>query len=98
MLPQVPPDLNPARSLEISRSGQAVLRPPVSLEYLLAVLSCNKGDDQMNSDRTTRISEREELANINRHSVRKIALAGGILYLLTFVSMPIGFLYMSVLN
>ncbi len=31
-------------------------------------------------------------------SGRKIALAGGILYLLTFVSMPIGVLYMSVLN
>ena len=31
-------------------------------------------------------------------SERKTALAGGILYLLTFVSMPIGFLYMSVLN
>jgi hypothetical protein len=31
-------------------------------------------------------------------SGRKIALAGGILYLLTFVSIPIGVLYMSVLN
>jgi hypothetical protein len=29
---------------------------------------------------------------------RKASLAGGILYLLTFVSIPIGFLYMSVLN
>ncbi|HEX5807148.1 MAG TPA: DUF4386 domain-containing protein [Anaerolineales bacterium] len=29
---------------------------------------------------------------------RKVSLAGGILYLLTFISMPIGFLYMSVLN
>ena len=29
---------------------------------------------------------------------RKISLAGGILYLLTFVSIPIGVLYMSVLN
>jgi hypothetical protein len=52
----------------------------------------------MNSDRTTRITETEELANIDQHSARKTALAGGILYLLTFVSMPIGFLYMSVLN
>ena len=52
----------------------------------------------MNSDRTTKFTEGEELANTNRHSTRKIALAGGILYLLTFVSMPIGFLYMSVLN
>jgi hypothetical protein len=34
----------------------------------------------------------------NLSSQRKTALAGGILYLLTFVSMPIGFLYMSVLN
>ena len=29
---------------------------------------------------------------------RKISLAGGILYLLTFVSMPIGFLYGAILN
>jgi hypothetical protein len=29
---------------------------------------------------------------------RKISLAGGILYLLTFVSMPIGFLYNAILN
>jgi hypothetical protein len=34
----------------------------------------------------------------DQRSARKVALAGGILYLLTFVSMPIGFLYMSVLN
>jgi Domain of unknown function (DUF4386) len=52
----------------------------------------------MNRDRRTRISEREELANINRQSARKTALAGGILYLLTFVSMPIGILYNAVLN
>jgi hypothetical protein len=52
----------------------------------------------MNSDRTTRITEKDELANTDRHTARKISLAGGILYLLTFVSMPIGFLYMSVLN
>ena len=67
-------------------------------EYLPAVLLRNKRDDQMNSDRTTKFTEGEELANTNRHSARKTALAGGILYLLTFVSMPIGFLYMSVLN
>jgi hypothetical protein len=52
----------------------------------------------MNRDRRTRIPEREELANTNRQSARKTALAGGILYLLTFVSMPIGFLYNAVLN
>ena len=52
----------------------------------------------MNSDRTTRITERDEIPNANGHAARKIALAGGILYLLTFVSMPIGVLYMSVLN
>ncbi len=31
-------------------------------------------------------------------SSRKISLVGGILYLLTFVSMPIGFLYSAILN
>ena len=34
----------------------------------------------------------------SRTASRKISLAAGILYLLTFVSMPIGVLYMSVLN
>jgi hypothetical protein len=31
-------------------------------------------------------------------SSRKTALAAGVLYLLTFVSMPIGFLYSAILN
>ncbi len=50
------------------------------------------------------ISKQVKLVNTNRQaattmaSSRKISLAVGILYLLTFVSMPIGFLYMSVLN
>ena len=50
------------------------------------------------------ISKEAKLVNTNRQAVtpmdssRKISLAGGILYLLTFVSIPIGFLYMSVLN
>ncbi len=34
----------------------------------------------------------------SRTASRKISLAAGILYLLTFVSIPIGFLYYSVLN
>jgi hypothetical protein len=52
----------------------------------------------MNIAQTTRITESEARADTDQRSARKIALAGGILYLLTFVSMPIGFLYMSVLN
>ena len=50
------------------------------------------------------VSEEVKLANPNRQIAttmdpsRKASLAGGILYLLTFVSIPIGFLYMSVLN
>ena len=50
------------------------------------------------------VSNEVKLVNTNRQSVtpidlsRKTALAGGILYLLTFVSIPIGFLYRSVLN
>jgi hypothetical protein len=47
---------------------------------------------------TTRIAETERLADTDQRAARKIALAGGVLYLLTFVSIPIGFLYMSVLN
>ena len=39
-----------------------------------------------------------DMPQINKTSSRKTALAAGILYLLTFVSMPIGFLYSSVLN
>jgi hypothetical protein len=56
------------------------------------------GDEQMNINRTTGITEGGELAYIYRHSARKNALAAGVLYLLTFVSVPIGFLYSSVLN
>jgi hypothetical protein len=52
----------------------------------------------MNIDRTTAITEGDELANTHPHSARKIARAAGVLYLLTFVSIPIGFLYRSVLN
>jgi len=50
------------------------------------------------------ISKEVKLASTNRQAVtpmdssRKASLAGGVLYLLTFVSIPIGFLYMSVLN
>jgi len=50
------------------------------------------------------VSKEVKFVNNNRQSVtpmdssRKTALAGGILYLLTFVSIPIGFLYSSVLN
>ena len=50
------------------------------------------------------ISQDVKLAITNRQAVttmtssRKISLAAGILYLLTFVSMPIGFLYSSVLK
>ena len=50
------------------------------------------------------ISKEAKLVNTNRQAVepmdssRKISLAGGILYLLTFVSIPIGFLYSSILN
>ena len=46
------------------------------------------------------ISKEVKLVNTNRQAVtpmdssRKISLAGGVLYLLTFVSIPIGFLYM----
>jgi hypothetical protein len=50
------------------------------------------------------ISKEVELASTNRQALtpmdssRKSSLAGGVLYLLTFVSIPIGFLYMSILN
>ena len=53
----------------------------------------------MNINRKTTISEGGKLANTNRQaaprmtSLRKIALAAGVLYLLTFVSIPIGVLY-----
>jgi hypothetical protein len=39
-----------------------------------------------------------DMPQINKTSSRKISLAAGILYLLTFVSMPIGFLYSAILN
>jgi len=52
----------------------------------------------MNIDRTSRITESEKLADANQRSARKTARAAGILYLLTFVSMPIGFLYSSILK
>jgi hypothetical protein len=50
------------------------------------------------------VSKEVKLASTNRQagttmtSSRKTALAAGILYLLTFVSMPIGFLYSAILN
>jgi hypothetical protein len=50
------------------------------------------------------ISKEVKLTSTNRQaattmaSSRRISLAGGILYLLTFVSMPIGFLYSVILN
>ena len=49
----------------------------------------------MNINRKTTITEGGKLANTNRQaapkvaSLRKIALAAGVLYLLTFVSIPI---------
>ena len=49
----------------------------------------------MNTVSTTSIRREGQLAMT---SSRKAALAGGIFYLLTFVSMPIGFLYHAVLN
>ena len=50
------------------------------------------------------VSKEVKLVNTNRQAVtpmdssRKSSLAGGVLYLLTFVSIPIGFLYSAVLN
>jgi hypothetical protein len=49
-------------------------------------------------DRTSRVTESKKLTDTNQRSARKTALAAGILYLLTFVSMPIGFLYSSILK
>jgi hypothetical protein len=49
----------------------------------------------MNTNSKTSISGECQLAMI---SSRKSALAAGVLYLLTFVSIPTGFLYSSVLN
>ena len=56
----------------------------------------------MNINSKTTINEGGKLANTNRqaaprmNSLRKIALAAGVLYLLTFVSIPIGVLYAPV--
>jgi hypothetical protein len=50
----------------------------------------------MNSNRTARINEGGELANSHQRSERKIATAAGVLYLLTFVSIPIFALYAPV--
>lgn len=53
----------------------------------------------MNTIRKTSLSDEDQLANAHRQaapkatSLRKIALAAGILYLFTFVSMPTGVLY-----
>jgi hypothetical protein len=47
------------------------------------------------------VYENERTLNVPRNTKatsRQISLAAGILYLLTFISMPIGFLYSSVLN
>jgi len=58
----------------------------------------------MNNNRKTTISEGGKFTDTNRQaattmaSSRKIALAAGVLYLLTFVSIPIGFLYGPILN
>ena len=58
----------------------------------------------MNIASKTTISAGDKLVTTHRQAAprvaaaRKIALAAGVLYLLTFVSMPIGFLYSSVLN
>src|SRR5512133_444582 len=49
----------------------------------------------MDTNRKTTVSEAGQLAMT---SSRKTALAAGILYLLTFVSMPIGFLYSAILK
>jgi hypothetical protein len=55
-------------------------------------------DQTPNMARTTRISEKEKLSETNQRSARKTARAAGILYLLTFVSIPIGVLYSSILK
>jgi hypothetical protein len=57
----------------------------------------NNGQAQ-NMSQTAKMSEKEKLAEVNQRSARKTARVAGILYLLTFVSMPIGFLYSSILS
>jgi hypothetical protein len=58
----------------------------------------------MNINHNTTINDRNAPTNTDRKPApgmtfsRKTSLAAGILYLLTFVSIPIGFLYSSVLN
>jgi len=52
----------------------------------------------MNVSKGVKLVNTKRQAVVPMDSSRKISLAGGILYLLTFVSIPIGFLYLSVLN
>lgn len=52
----------------------------------------------MNISKEVKLESTNRQAATTMSSSRRISLAAGILYLLTFVSMPIGFLYMSVLN
>jgi hypothetical protein len=58
-----------------------------------------KGDQQMNINRKTKITEGNKQMSTNRQaaprmaSLRKIALVAGVLYLLTFVSIPTAALY-----
>lgn len=52
----------------------------------------------MSITRKSAVNEAGELANSHQQSARKIARASGILYLLTFILVPIGFLYRSILN
>lgn len=52
----------------------------------------------MNNQPLSTTRARDELAQTYQQSARKTALASGILYILTFVLMPIGFLYSSILN
>jgi hypothetical protein len=51
-----------------------------------------------NMTQTTRISEKNQLVDTNQRSARNTARAAGILYLLTFVSIPIGVLYSAILS
>jgi hypothetical protein len=61
-----------------------------------------QGDKQMTTNRKATISEGGKLVNTNQQaapqvaSLRKIALAAGVLYLLTFVSIPTGVLYVPI--
>ena len=79
-------------------------RPSGRLFPLNPIQIVQKGDRPMNIASKTTISAGDKLVTTNRQvaprvaASRKIALAAGVLYLLTFVSIPIGFLYSSVLN